>query len=414
MKKTVIFLLVLSLVIFSGCISTSNTKTPEASLETGSTEISHVNDSLQDEEILPTVDETQPEMPETHETTETNDTSVAPLFDVSLYSSKAVPTVIDAANLVQTEVFDGSYEYTYVVNIPKIASDKPGAVSFNERIYSEYADLLNIPEYKSGGNLHQITYTYSDYDGIIVIHFNEAYGLYQSEGAGCGTTFYYDSVTDKELTKEEYLAHFGIDEEILVRMSMWSVGDSEWTKMKYGRTLTAMEESDFVYKPGFGELWFSRPDTTSEPEGFAVSDKTVSVYYNLRAYTGFEQVVEIDVEKGLPCHPKFFISTQPTGIYESDAEGLCVTYKDGKIESALVSEGIPVDEITITNSSIQIISDREYRGFTFDSYVEVNGKAVDSGGSAGLYGADKVCDIYYFPRAEYTDTLVIKIINEQK
>ncbi len=405
MKKTLICLLLIIAVMCQGCV------TEKKNVNSFSETILDNNDGIliseKNNENTTTAENIDDATSET-----VNEIVPKALFDPANHSYKEVPSVTDAVTLVQTEIFDESYEYIYVVNIPKINSDKEGAKAFNEKLYSEYKDLLDIEKYKSEGNLHKITYTYSDYDGIIVIHFNEQYGLYQSEGAGCGTTFYYDSISDKELTKEEYLAHFSIDEKTLIWMSMWSLGDAEWTKMKYGRSLTASEESDFVYEPEYGKLWFSRPDNNSEPEGFAVNDKTVSVYYNVSAYTGFEQIVEIDVEKGLPCHPNFLISTQPTGVYESDAEGLCVTYKDGRIVSALVSEGIPVDEITITNSSIQIISDREYRRFTFDSYVEVNGMETNGGGSAGLYGADKVCNIYYFPRVEYTDTLVIKVINE--
>ena len=116
----------------------------------------------------------------------------------------------------------------------------------------------------------------------------------------------------------------------------------------------------------------------------------------------------------MPSNINFGISCEPTGIYDGSAEGIYVTYENGKITNALVSESVPVKQIILTSTQIRIITDLSYRGLDFDTYVEVNGNAVENmGGSSELWGENLGCDTYYIPRIQYDGKTTIKVMTKQ-
>ena len=199
--------------------------------------------------------EEKQEEQESVQKTEESDNTYEALFDASKFSDIEVPDVVDAKMLVQDEVFDGTFEYRYIVAIPEIDSAEPGASAFNEKIYSEYAELLDVEANRKQGFLYQITYESSAYDGIILVHMIENYGFYQSEGAHLDSYFYYDSIKDTELTAEEYAAHFGLDTERLSELARWCL-DTEWEMPMYSYEMTDSGEIDFVESPELNKLYF--------------------------------------------------------------------------------------------------------------------------------------------------------------
>jgi len=385
-------------------IDDTDDNTTESDNEDSSTDTDSIDDtddktSESDNEVNVTVIDTTAE----NENTDS-------LFDPSEFSYNEAPLVKDAVALVQTEIFDESYEFTYTVIIPEIDSDKKGARELNQKIYDRYKKKLDVASAKKVGNLHVINYEYSSYDGILFIHIYDFLGLYQSEGVSTAAYYYYDSRNDRELTQEEYLAHFGIDAERLDKLSKWGIGDTEWHILKYGSNIT---DTSTLYdeRPENG-LSFSYYEEAGKPSGYEVTADTVYVYYKIRAYVGYEGAVEIDVSTGLPKSPNFYISSEPTGEYTANDDGMIIYYKNGEITDVLVGKNIPVKSVLLSNDMIAIISDLAYHGFDFYSNVYLNGEFVDGGGSSSLYGDGLAMDTYYIPRVDHTDEIVIRIINE--
>ncbi len=364
------------------------------------------------DESMEKTEEKQEEQ-EAAQKTEESDNTYEALFDASKFSDIEVPEVVDAEMLVQDKLFDGSYEYKYIVSIPKIDSAEPGALAFNKKIYSEYADLLDVEANKKQGFLYQITYESSAYDGIILVHMIENYGFYQSEGAHLDSYFYYDSIKDTELTAEEYAVHFGLDTERLSELARWCL-DTEWEMPMYSYEMTDSGEIDFVESPELNKLYFVTRENAAVPSGYKVTKDKVYLYFRTDGYVTYTECVEIDVKTAMPSNINFGISCEPTGIYEGSADGIYVTYENGKITNALVSESVPVKQIILTSTQIRIITDLSYRGLDFDTYVEVNGNAVENmGGSSELWGENLGCDTYYIPRIQYDGKTTVKVMTKQ-
>lgn len=137
-------------------------------------------------------------------------------FDLTAYYTEPEP-VADAYNF--TIITNYSYWDEYYdgndFKLPRLISDKPGAVLFNKKIIDDFLSKTNNLLVKlSDKNVIQYQGASSDYcytiNGDIIIISLITYGYNkESEGWSNRSVYYYDSVTDCELTLDEYLAEIG-------------------------------------------------------------------------------------------------------------------------------------------------------------------------------------------------------------
>lgn len=97
------------------------------------------------------------------------------------------------------------------IKLPKITLETENAKKFNEKMYAtfenEYNWLINDQE---GNQIFNCDYRYTVNNGIIGIAIDASIGVQQGGVSECYYAFYYDTINDKELTFDEYVATFGI------------------------------------------------------------------------------------------------------------------------------------------------------------------------------------------------------------
>ena len=348
----------------------------------------------------------------------------APLFDVSKFSDIDTPDVIDAINFEKTDIFDGgAYEFTHKIVLPQIDSTLPGAVALNIKMAgsdTELAErLANMGE--PSRNLYRVSYDYSAYDGIIAIQKTSFTGLYQSEGASSSEHYYYDSVNDKELTADEYLAHFGLDSEDLnfrARFSssyLWAE-DKYYGGIYYCDTLLCRDESKYTEVMPENGLVYGVAKEASTPTGFKVTKEAVTVYFTVTGYTRYADECRILVKNGMPDNPLFFLNCTPTGKLEGK-KGIEINIDNGKIKSAKISDGIEIaGPVTITNDCIKVLYWLEFD--TDNSFAVIDGDIASQGNGQALVLVDDgeyemFVHTYYLPQTiKHNECETVEIIFE--
>lgn len=333
------------------------------------------------------------------------------LFDTSKFKNIKTPEVVDAVNFEQLEVFeDYNYEYLHRIVLPEINSELPGAVALNKKMADQDIETVEFLKNKTevSHQLYAIDYTSSTYDGIIAIQKHGFIGLFASEGMDYGEYYYYDAVNDREMTAEEYLAHFGLNSDELNFIARWS-SDYEYEEcysngLAYSKTLLNKDEtsySDEIFDDGVSYAIAKKANT---PEGFCVTEDTVSVYYSINGYVTYVEECQIDVTKGLPKYPLFFAKCNATGVLEGET-GIKIVLEDKIPVEVLVSEDLPIKgDITVSNTYINVIYslDNDFAQNAANSKVLINGKGREdeSGYSQRLIEVDverAFVHTYYYP-----------------
>jgi hypothetical protein len=137
-------------------------------------------------------------------------------FDLTTYYTEPEP-VADAYDFTIISNYSYLDEYYDGNNfiLPRLISDKPGAVLFNKRIIDDFLSKMNNLLVKlSDKDVIQGLGASSDYcytinGDIIIISVITVVYLKESDGRINHSVFYYDSSTDSELTLDEYLAEIG-------------------------------------------------------------------------------------------------------------------------------------------------------------------------------------------------------------
>ncbi len=102
--------------------------------------------------------------------------------------------------------------YTFSLRLPKLLSDKPGAVAFNQTIEETYrakyrehiAELEKNPKYY--GYYADVTYTAFSCEDVLILWLHDSGGLLGTGGVyGVYDTYYYDTAADTLLTHGEFL-----------------------------------------------------------------------------------------------------------------------------------------------------------------------------------------------------------------
>lgn len=308
------------------------------------------------------------------------------LFDTSKFKNIETPEVVDAVSFEINDTFeDSGYEFLHRIVLPKINSSLPGATALNEKMAVNDLKTIEMLKNKTevSNHLYRITYTSSAYDGIIAIQKQCFIGLYASEGMEYGEYYYYDAVNDREITAEEYLAHFGLSSDELDFIARWSNGyeyeESYANGLAYSKTLLNKDEdtySDEIFDDGVS---YAVAKGSNTPKGFKITEDTVSVYYSVDAYVTCIQECQIDVATGLPKYPLFFVKCNPTGVLE-DKTGIKIVFEDKLPTEVLVSENLPIKgDITVSNSYINVIYslDNDFAADASNSKVLINGKGSD-------------------------------------
>ncbi len=385
MKKIALSLLSLTLILsLLACQKTEKTTTQ------GSESV------IASDTLETTATEKISESVETRETPEIKEAVFEPLFDTACFPETSTPDVVDGEKFERLENFDnGNYAFNQSIIIPKIDSDLPGAIALNAKMAEK--DLETIKTLQSNPApshyLYNISYTYSTYNGIIAIQKHGYIGLYQSEGYSYGEFYYYDSVNDRELSGEEYIAHFGLDIESLNEIARWCDGyvyaESYFDGLLYSPELLSQDESLYSEEVFDSGISYALSKGENTPKGFKVTEDFVSVYYSINGYVTYTEECKIDVKTGLPDAPMFFVKCNPTGVLEGKT-GIKITLENGLPTEVLVSKDIPLAEnIEISNSYIQITYTLEdnFAARASDSHVEVNGYSEETQGySQGLAG----------------------------
>lgn len=333
----------------------------------------------------------------------------APLFDVSKFSDIDTPAVVDAINFEKTDIFDGgAYEFTHKIVLPQIDSTLPGAVALNNKMAGSDTKLAerlaNMGE--PSRNLYRISYDYSAYDGIIAIQKTNFTGLYQSEGASSSEHYYYDSVNDKELTADEYLAHFGLDADDLNFRARWCSNylwaeDKYYGGVVYCDTLLCRDEAKYSEVMPENGLVYGFAKEANTPCGYKITEDAVTVYYTVHGYTSYADECVILVENGLPENPLFYVQCVPTDIL-NNKNGIEIKLENGKIKSAKTSKDIEIaGSVTITNDCITVVYPLDFD--TDNSYAAVNDSITSVGYGQALIleendEYEKFVHTYYLPK----------------
>lgn len=345
-----------------------------------------------------------------------------PLFDVSKFSDIDTPAVVDAINFEKTDIFDGgAYEFTHKIVLPQIDSTLPGAVALNNKMAG--SDITLAERLANTGepsrHLYRVSYDYSAYDGIIAIQKTSFTGLYQSEGASSSEHYYYDSVNDKELTADEYLAHFGLDADDLnfrARFSssyLWAE-DKYYGGIYYCDTLLCSDESKYSEVMPENGLVYGVAKEANTPTGFKVTKEAVTVYFTVIGYTSYADECRILVENGMPDNPLFFLNCIPTDKLEGK-KGIEINIDNGKIKSAKISDGIEIaGPVTITNDCVKALYWLDFD--TDNSYAVIDGDIVSNGNGQALVLVDDgeyemFVHTYYLPEIiKYNECETVDII----
>lgn len=128
----------------------------------------------------------------------------------------SLPQVVTYFELNKTANPNAEFTAGFEVKLPKIVSDKPGAMKINAEI-----DKMRIgveKQYNNAGNLadyneiYKYSYSNSIKGNTIFITINTTNGIMQSESINKNFYYAYDYTQDKQITKNTIAAMFGMNE----------------------------------------------------------------------------------------------------------------------------------------------------------------------------------------------------------
>lgn len=319
-----------------------------------------------------------------------------------------IPEVITAAKY-EKPIVDmmgyGGFDYPHSIEYPKIDSDKAGAVALNDKIAAKYEKTIN--ELKSGtegNNIYNFSYTSSVCDGVIFIRISEDTGWQYSEGMHEQKIFYYDAVNDKELTSEEYAAHFGIDPEKAKGNVVYTY-ELARSYMEDTSVMISGEDENAIYEPAPGTLFPAmQSEFNYKFDGLEVTDDTVNLYYNGQQYVLSTYCFALDRETLAPKYPHYmgYVAVIfPTDFSESDVK---ITLENGKVTEYSIPEHSGIYNIKISSTAITV-----YSNVRLDDWgISVNGgERYTAGGQ--MYDDENLYQYNFYAR-EYIPADALKTI----
>lgn len=127
--------------------------------------------------------------------------------------SLPVKTVLEYTQ--QTIVPSWAYDSTatpHSIECPALNADTTAAIAINDAIYTKATSMLDSIKSSEDedGYIYQLSYEYTDYNGIVALLVKRSYAIYCSEWVYMYDVYYYDFGAGKQLSSEEYLRTLGI------------------------------------------------------------------------------------------------------------------------------------------------------------------------------------------------------------
>lgn len=304
----------------------------------------------------------------------------------------AVPDVVTAGGYSK-EAVDvlgyGEIKFTHSVEYPKIDSEMSGAAALNEKIAERYEKIIN--ELKNGeesNKLYSIYYLSSACDGIIFISVIEDIGWQYSEGMYAQKIFYYDAANDKEMSAEEYAAHFGIDIDAAKKNILYTY---ELARAYMDDTSCAVNEiggAAFMGTPAAGKLYPAmQTEFDFDFDGIEVVGDEVNMYYSGMMYIRNIYKIALHRDTLLPVHPHYVGYIVPNDV---DSDEIYITFKNGEIAEYSLPKSSGIYAISITSSEISVLSTVN-KTYT----ISINGGESYNAGNQAYLDENSYCDTFY-------------------
>lgn len=282
---------------------------------------------------------------------------------------------------------------------PRIDSDAPGAAALNEKIAARYAPMLQA--LKSGADGAPLHFGYIDErsDDITVLRIDEIL----ENGDAAQSFYYYDAAGDKELTLDEYLAHFGVDPDKAQEGALWSY---EFARAKSADSDSVAEAEEFpAYRltqdgkitetTAWNTLYYKR---FADPAGrvtmrgavVAPAEDTVTLYFASGDAAAQTFRCTLNLKTLLPEYPSYEASVKPQAA-ETDAVEL--TFADGKIRSARTPSAYDNLTVAVSAYKMSVYAPRECPA----PLLLLNGEALSPDG-VEHFGE---CTVYRFSQSGY-------------
>ena len=203
MKKTLCVIACLALLL--GVLTSCGKEPPITSFEETSapasahkTEEPEISVSSEKSTLQETVRDTAETEPVTEEETQAQEIPVSPVYvyDAVNYSKVAVSKV---------EGLD--FDWTHEIHVPALSGNSDAILAFNNKILQEYLPYkVTLEEDAEDVGVYHVDYDVYKNSGLfgIVVHLTR--GVQFSEYNTVHRFYYFDTVSDRELTKTEYLA----------------------------------------------------------------------------------------------------------------------------------------------------------------------------------------------------------------
>lgn len=152
---------------------------------------------------------------------DTTQTSLV-MTEVTQTPSDETPAVVTYYELNKTNPVDADFTAGFVVKLPKIVSEKPGAQDINagiDEIKTKIEQAYNaIPSFNDFTEQHKYSYDYIVKNNILFLSINGSIGYWQSEFVVGNLYYAYDYILDKTITDNEIAQLFSLDESQIVDM----------------------------------------------------------------------------------------------------------------------------------------------------------------------------------------------------
>ncbi len=320
-----------------------------------------------------------------------------------------IPYVVSAEkyekDIVDIMGYDG-FDYPHSVEYPKIDSDKAGAAALNAKIAERYTKIINqLKNGEEANNIYNIGYQTSVCDNVIFIHVIESTGWQYSEGMTEQKIFYYDAVNDKELTAEEYAAHFGIDLEKAKENIVYTY-ELARSYMDDTSVIISGDDENALYEPAPGKLFPAKQsEFYYDFDGLEVTENYVNLYYNGQQYVLSIYEFALDRETLLPRRPHYMGYVLPNN---SEINEVKITLDNGTVTEYSIPEDTGVYNVKISSMVISVFSSVRLE----DWEISINGgKKYTAGGQ--MYNGENQYQ-YDFYIGEYIPIEELKTIEFTK
>ena len=212
-----LFVVIIScVVIFSNIFDVNmpvNSTSPDASPETAVSETQTNAELTPSSSMTPTPTPfTSPTSLETPEIPKSN-VSISAIEEPSV--SAEIPEVITYFELFEEEIIDGHLKSGFDVKLPKILSEKPGAISINNEIDKIKEDIESkynaVEDLKTYDAHYKYSYEALNFGNMLFINIRYTNTYLYSEYDSYTRNFAYDFISDKILTNQDIAMLFNVD-----------------------------------------------------------------------------------------------------------------------------------------------------------------------------------------------------------